>query len=245
MRSTGVSSPAAVASEGDVEPGVSPRPVPSIPTCRMGPGLIVVVCTVVGVAVVGGCGSGGERSGSDVAPDSEERPSGAAIVLDWRAGTYEGIRLGDRSSTVTGALGTPKLIGRHVRFVPFGENFYDIGGLTNFRSPRAGGSAGSRVMQYRRRVLRLSGGRVTALGTTDPDAVTPEGAAIGDDQQLVRDHYPRANCFVANEGTKYRHYPICTIRVCDGRLLAFGEDPIASMWLAAETRRAVKRCTPP
>ena len=91
----------------------------------------------------------------------------------------------------------------------------------------------------------ITGGRVTAWGTTDERAVTPEGVGVGDDQALVERRYPGARCFVQNEGTEYATYPLCKVRVCPGRLLGFGGEPIKSIWLAAETRRALTRCRVP
>jgi hypothetical protein len=45
---------------------------------------------------------------------------------------------------------------------------------------------------------------------------------------------------VENEDTEYLPYPVCEVRVCDGLLLAFGGEPIKSIWLAAETRGALE-----
>ena len=167
------------------------------------------------------------------------------LVLDWKRGTYEGIRLGDESAKLKRVIGPPQARGRHERFEPIGEDFYDIGGLTNFGSPDLGGATGDfETLRYRRRVFATDGDKVTAWGTTDQRARTPEGVGIGDDRELVERHYPDARCFTQNEGTEYVNYPLCRVRVCAGRLLAFGGEPIKSIWLAAETKTGLQHCRP-
>jgi hypothetical protein len=130
--------------------------------------------------------------------DSSDEPT-EVLLLDWKRGTYEGVRLGDHSAKLQRVLGRPEQRGRNESFEPIGEDFYDIGGLTNFGSPDIG--------------------------------------AVGD--------YAGADCFTQNEGTEYVKYPFCKVRVCAGRLLGFGGDPIKSLWLAAETRTGLRRCRPP
>ena len=175
--------------------------------------------------------------------DAAER-RGDVLVFDWQRGTYEGVRLGDRTARLRRVLGPPLRRGASQPFQPIGEDFYEIGGLTNFKTP-AFRDRRSGTQRYRRRVFLTSGGRVTAWGTTDARAETPEAVGIGDGQALVERRYPDARCFVQNEGTEYATYPLCKVRVCAGRLLGFGGDPIRSIWLAAETRRALTRCRTP
>ena len=164
------------------------------------------------------------------------------LVLDWQRGTYEGLRLGDDTSALRRALGAPVRRGAEEPFRPVGQDFYEIGGLTNFASPKLATAANPTTLRYRHRVFATTGRRITAWGTTDPRARTPEGVGIGDAQQDVERHYPSARCFTQNEGTEYATYPICKVRVCAGRLLGFGGDPIKSLWLAATTRTGLKRC---
>jgi len=175
--------------------------------------------------------------------DSSQR-SGGELAFDWKRGTYEGVRLGDRTAELRRVLGSPVERGASQPFEPIGEDFYEIGGLTNFKSPATRGCRSS-ILRYRRRVFLTTGGRVTAWGTTDARAETPEGVGIGDGQALVERRYPDARCFVQNEGTEYATYPLCKVRVCAGRLLGFGGEPIRSIWLAAETKRALTRCREP
>jgi len=168
------------------------------------------------------------------------------LVLDWKRGTYEGLRLGDDSAKLRDVLGPPVRQGPGEPFEPAGEDFYEIGGLTSFTDPEVGTAAGgSTTLRYRRRVFLTTAHRLTAWGTTDERAQTPEGVGVGDEQALVERRYPGARCFIQNEGTEYVTYPLCKVRVCAGRLLGFGGDPIKSLWLAAETRTGLTRCVAP
>jgi len=196
----------------------------------VGPLRIASAAAVAGVAILlAGCGAGEERRDP--------------LVLDWQQGTYEGLRLGDDGVKLRRILGPPVVHGAEEPLQPAGEDFYEIGGLTNFRTPDLGTAAtGSETLRYRRRVFLTTAHRLTAWGTTDARAQTPEGVGVGDDQALVPKRFPDADCFVQNEGTEYATYPLCRVRVCAGRLLGFGGDPIKSLWLAAETRTGLRRC---
>jgi hypothetical protein len=167
------------------------------------------------------------------------------LVFDWKRGTYQGVRLGDDTARLRRVLGRPQRRGPNEPFEPIGEDFYDIGGLTNFGYPEVEADGDYDTFRYRRRVFSTTGGTVTAWGTTDPRAQTPEGVGIGDERDLVGRRYASADCFTQNEGSEYPEYPICRVRVCAGRLLGFGGDPIKSLWLAAETRAGMKSCRPP
>jgi hypothetical protein len=164
------------------------------------------------------------------------------LVFDWKRGTYDGVRLGDDSAQLRRTVGRPLKQGENQPVEPVGEDFYEIGGLTNYDSPPLGPFT---TYRYRHRVYALDGDRVTAWGTTDERAQTPEGVGIGDEQGLVKERYPSADCFIQNEGTEYATYPICKVRVCKGRLLGLGGDPIKSLWLAAETKAGLRRCAAP
>jgi hypothetical protein len=172
--------------------------------------------------------------------DSSDEPADP-LLLDWKRGTYEGVRLGDHRAELQRVIGRPQRRGSTEPFEPIGDDFYDIGGLTNFASPDIGESE---TLRYRRRVFATTGDRVTAWGTTDERAETPEGVGIGDERELIEQRYASADCFTQNEGSEYPSYPICKVRVCAGRLLAFGGEPIRSIWLAAETRTGLERCRP-
>lgn len=63
--------------------------------------------------------------------------------------------------------------------------------------------------------------------------------------ELVEERYPDADCRTANEGTEYTNFPLCEVRACEGRLLAFGGDPIESVWLVAETAAGWRSCRDP
>lgn len=59
-----------------------------------------------------------------------------------------------------------------------------------------------------------------------------------------RPRYPAADRRTANEGSEYVTFPLCEIRLCTGRLLAFGGDPIKSVWLVAQSQRALTTLPP-
>jgi hypothetical protein len=192
---------------------------------------------LTGVAGLAACDSGSS-------PDAEGAESERREV-DWERGRYGRLRLGDSTARVVRVLGEPRKRGLDQPLEPIGEEFHEIGGLTNVRAPRLAGPGEDDILRYRRLVLATSVGKVSILGTTHDGAGTPEGVGIGDGQDLVESRYPSANCFIQNEGTEYVTYPICKVRVCKGRLIAFGGDPIRSIWLAAETRAGLRTCRRP
>lgn len=111
------------------------------------------------------------------------------------------------------------------------------GGLDAIRSPidkhpnspltvdwRKGTYEGGALRSNSRRLITKLG-RPNERGT--PEGTASETPAIS----------PHADCYTANEGSEYATFALCTIRVCRGRLLAFGGDPIKSIWLLAETNR--------
>lgn len=195
---------------------------------------VAISLLVTGVVSLGACGS--EQS-----PASEESAS-AGKEFDWERGRFGRVRLGDSPARVVRVIGRPEKRGPNQPLEPIGEDFYDIGGLTNFRTPNTGTVGDYEALRYRRLVVSVIGGKVFVFGTTDERARTSEGVEIGDSQDLVKRRYPRARCFIQNEGTEYTTYPICKTRVCKGRLLGFGGDPIRSLWLAAETRAGLEAC---
>ena len=130
------------------------------------------------------------------------------LVLDWQRGTYEGLRLGDDTSALRRALGAPVRRGAEEPFRPVGQDFYEIGGLTNFASPKLATAANPTTLRYRHRVFATTGRRITAWGTTDPRARTPEGVGIGDAQQDVERHLPPVSPLLHPERRhRVRHLP--------------------------------------
>jgi hypothetical protein len=190
-------------------------------------------------AALGGCGD-------DEDPAQGTNAGGRPLIVDWRAGTYEGVQLGDTRRQLVKALGRPGARGRYGPDVPLGERSEEIGSLTNYGAPDIGrGIAPFETLRYRRRVFNTTGDRVTSWGTTDPRAQTPEGVGIGDERDLVKRRYPKADCFIQNEDSEYAEYPICRIRVCKGRTMSFGGDPIKSIYLAAESKAGLASCRRP
>ena len=166
------------------------------------------------------------------------------LIVDWHQGRYEGIALRSSTASLIRRLGEPVRRGPNEPASPIGADYYEIGGPTSFGSP---GNAYSKttVLRYKRRSFFASDRRIYGWVTTDARAQTPEGVGIGDSRDLVTKRYPAADCGTANEGTEYVTFPLCEVRVCSGRLLAFGGDPIKSVWLVAESQRALERCRRP
>lgn len=204
---------------------------------------------VVGVLLAGfalaACGDDTPASGGR----SEDEPTtgrASASVVDWRAGEYASVRLGASARRLLRTLGRPGQRAHYGPFAPLGQDSYEIAALTNHGSPDIGKRvADFETLRYPLMVFDTTGGRVTAWGTTDAKARTPEGVGVGSPQSAVKRRYPQAQCFVQNEGTENPTYPLCRIRACSGRLLAFGGDPVRSIWVAAESRGALRRCRRP
>jgi hypothetical protein len=197
----------------------------------------VIALLVAGVVSLAACDSEQSAGSADSASAGKE--------LDWERGRFGDLRLGDSAAKLVRVIGRPGKRGPTQPLEPVGEDFYDIGGMTNFRTPNVGGVGEYETLRYRRLVVGVIGGKVIVFGTTDQRARTPEGVGVGQSQDLVKPRYPRARCFIQNEGTEYTTYPICKIRVCKGRLLGFGGDPIRSIWLAAETKAGLESCWRP
>jgi hypothetical protein len=133
-------------------------------------GLVVVSLLVVAVVTLGAC-------------DSDEltaagRSSDDVRVLDWERGTYEGVRLGDSVARLIRVIGKPKRRGRNEPSEPIGENFYDIGGLTNYGAPDTGARIDFETFRYRRRVFKLHDGRMHALILMSPSVQGPTEAEL-------------------------------------------------------------------
>ena len=163
-----------------------------------------------------------------------------ALTVDTRAGSFHGLRLRDSEADVRARFGAAKCSNRS-RGEPLGEDYYDIGGPTYFREPRGTGPGPAAChMRYKRLVVFLFPGGVHGFVTTDPRAQTEHGVGPGDPQALVRQRYPNARCEIANEGTEWSTFPLCTVVLRPGRRLYFGADPIRSVWLIASTRSGLR-----
>lgn len=174
-----------------------------------------------------------------IRPPVDRRPA-HPLTVDWRRGTYESVALRSGAGDVVVHFG-PGEGGPEDPIVPAGEDPSEIGGPTSFGVPdRAFG-----VLRYRLHAFFTSAGRVAGWVTTSSRAQTPEGVGVGDAQDVVGLRYPAARCGTANEGSEWATFPLCEVRVCDGRLLAFGGDPIRSLWLVAETARGWGPCLAP
>lgn len=167
------------------------------------------------------------------------------LIVDWRKGTYEGIALRSSTERLVAKLGQPQKRGTNESAEPIGEDYYDIGGPTSFRTPGRGPTK-NETLRYKRRAFFATNGRIAGWVTTSDRAETPEGVGVGDSRELIKQRYPQANCYTANEGSEYVTFPLCEIRaVCRGRLLAFGGNPIKSIWLIAQTTPGWGPCRRP
>ncbi|HEV2058533.1 MAG TPA: hypothetical protein VGR11_04190 [Solirubrobacteraceae bacterium] len=192
-----------------------------------------VICFALGIGALDAI-----RAPVDKHPDNP-------LIVDWRKGTYEGIALRSSTERLVAKLGRPQKRGTNESAEPIGEDYYDIGGPTAFRTPGRGETK-NETLRYKRRAFFASDGRIAGWVTTSQRAETPEGVGVGDSRELIKQRYPQANCYTANEGSEYVTFPLCEIRaVCRGRLLAFGGDPIKSIWLIAETTTGWGPCRRP
>jgi len=162
-----------------------------------------------------------------------------ALTIDTRAGSFRGLQLGDSEADVHERFGAASC-STTSRAQPLGEDYYDIGGPTYFHEPRGAQPGRACHMRYRRLVVFMFPGGVHGFATTDPRAQTEQGVGPGDPQALVSQRYPNARCEIANQGTEYATFPLCTVRLRPGRHLYFGADPIRSVWLIASTRRGLR-----
>jgi hypothetical protein len=192
-----------------------------------------LICFAVGIGVL------------DAIRTPVDKHLGNPLIVDWRKGTYEGIALRSSTERLVDELGRPQKRGTNESAEPIGEDYYDIGGPTAFRTPGRGETK-DEALRYKRRAFFATDGRIAGWVTTSQRAETPEGVGVGDSRELIKQRYPQANCYTANEGSEYVTFPLCEIRaVCRGRLLAFGGDPIKSIWLIAETTTGWGRCRRP
>ena len=168
------------------------------------------------VALVGGCG------GADDAA--------APRLLDERAGSYRGIRLGDAEATIRRRFGAP---GEGEGFFPLGESFGDIGGPPAVRAWPPGSSS-SKALRYEGVAFAVGSEGVYAVIVTEL-ARTLRGVAIGDDLAQSQRLY-EVGCskrvFGERIGGGSLTYPTCRGTI-DGRIrIWFGEDPIRSIAIA-------------
>jgi len=181
----------------------------------------------------------GEKRSVAVSQSEREHVPDRPLRVDARAGTFRGLRMRDSEADVRARFGPARCSSRSPA-QPLGEDYYDIGGPTSFRAPRGGGPGRDCPMRYRRLVVFMFAGGVYGFVSTDPRAETERGVGPGDPQALVSQRYPDARCEVANEGTEYTTFPLCTIVVEPGKRLYFGGDPIKSVWLIVSSRRALR-----
>jgi hypothetical protein len=161
--------------------------------------------------------------------------SGSPLRIDERSGSYRGIEFGAPIREVVRRFGYPGG-GHSGSEVPIGVDYYDVGGPTVSSSPLGD----THTLRYHGVAFLTGQRRVYGFVTVDLRAETRFGVRIGDPQARVRERYRGAKCEIANEGTEYATFPLCTVMVSDGRYLWFGGDPVKSIWLAAQTRAGLR-----
>lgn len=154
-------------------------------------------------------------------------PRANAVVVDLRAGSYRGVRLGSTQSQLFAKFGRGISQGAGTTL----SNPLDTDGGPWY-VPAPDGAPRS-IHRYRYLVASLGGRRVQVLHINDPRARTGEGVAIGDSLAHVTDVYEDAVCGVVNEGSEYKPYPACHLDRSAGPYVWFGLDPIQSIWLTA------------
>jgi hypothetical protein len=199
---------------------------------RFAPSLVLLVL----VATVAGCGDAA-RPVPAAQPAPEHVPADP-LPVDTRAGTFRGLAFRDSEAAVRKRFGKARC-STTAPMQPLGEDYYDIGGPTHFVPPRGKGLKRDCFMRYRRLVVLMFSGGAYGFVSTDTRAQTEQGVGPGDPQALVRERYPGARCEVANEGTEWSTFPLCTVVLAPGKRLYFGGDPIRSVWLIATSRRAL------
>jgi hypothetical protein len=168
--------------------------------------------------------AGAAGCGGDDAPERE-------LLLNERAGSYRGVRLGDTEEAVRRRLGEP---GGGEGFVPLDETFGEIGGPPAVRVWPLDSRETPKALRYDGLAVLVGTDGVYAIIVSEP-AHTLRGVAIGDPLRQARRVYD-VGCGegVAGErlGGGVETYPTCRGTI-DGRIrIWFGEDPIRSIAIA-------------
>jgi hypothetical protein len=154
------------------------------------------------------------------------------VVIDERAGTFDGVGLGDRPAEIRRALGRGtdrRMISRLPRRLSVTEL-----GLPWTLDPVPGVSRKKVLTMRRDGVSMLVAPRTGAYAVFvwRPRARTSRGVAVGDDLDAARERYEDLRCDVRNRNSEYGSYPFCEGRVGD-TYVWFGQDPIRSISLAS------------
>jgi hypothetical protein len=164
--------------------------------------------------------------------DDDRAARSPPTVVDERAGTVDGVGLGDGRDAIRRALG-PGTEGRMIPTVPREIEFEKLG-LPWTLDP-VPGVRRTEVLTIRRNgVSLLVAPRVGAYAVFvwRPGARTTEGIAVGDALDAARTRYDDLRCAARNRDSEYASYPYCTGRVGDNYLW-FGQDPIRSISVAS------------
>jgi hypothetical protein len=178
-----------------------------------------VAAALIAAAALAGCGSGQDSPGRESA---SHRPA----AIDERAGTYRGVGIGSTRKEARRVLGRVES-GPTDPLAPIGPDVPDVGQPLSPQEPRDSGEIA--IWRFEDAVMAAGRGRAWLVTVATKDAVTREGVGVGSDLEDVRAAYPDADCDTANEGTEYRQFDYCTLRVAPDRYLWFGEDPVRSV----------------
>jgi hypothetical protein len=148
--------------------------------------------------------------------------------VDVREGTYKGVGIGSTRVQAQRQLGRATTKSTD----PLRPRGADdpIGIPWAPQQPRE--SCGSAIWRFEEAAMAAGCGRAWLVAIAAEDAVTEEGVGVGSSLADVRSAYPRAECYVENEGTEYTSYPLCVLRVARERYLAFGYDPVRGVTMS-------------
>lgn len=183
----------------------------------------VVVGLLVGSVV-------GSTSGCEDPVDARRSLS---TVVDVRAGTVRGVRLGDSRQAIRGALGPPSAEGRFLPRLPDNMSVEDLGIPWTLDTPP--GTPRTRVLSMHYQGLSFVVAPKTgmyAFFAYHSAARTTRGVAIGDPLNSARARYRGLRCDVRNRNSEYAPYPYCAGKVGD-QYLWFGQDPIRSITISS------------
>jgi hypothetical protein len=191
-----------------------------------------------------------DQPGSDRLHPKPPPVTAARGKINERAGSYAGVRLGDRGSTVVPKLGKPIPASQR----PLAARDSYIGpDLLPCASPECRGT----LLRYRDAEVFITQHRVSAIEVFGSGARTESGVAIGDSTNEAHAAFPSATCHLERwQLGEYDKSPRCELMLGPCVFLYFGDDPIQLIDLSAlpfdnqdpfsdpEVPRACRRASP-
>jgi hypothetical protein len=154
----------------------------------------------------------------------------SAPVVSLEAGSYRGVRLGDRPAKLFAEFGRREPITAAEPFTTLAnpEGSYAAPVVTD---PARKGPFS--YYRYEHVAAMFNEGELRLLLIDDPSAATAEGIRMGGPLDRVKSVYKNATCGLAQENTEYEPYPACYLPLSPDRHVWFGGDPISSIEIAA------------